>query len=237
MTIAVIGAMDEEIAYFQRAMTNFTEERKGYHTFYYGSWQNVKIVIVKSGIGKVNAAMIVQKIIDYYHVKKIIFTGVAGATNPVLEIGDVIVSTSCQQHDLDASALGFKKGTIPMYEGTSDFLSNDQLIEAAYKAAKSVLIKGEKVYKGKVVSGDQFIADQDKVKMLHETFDADCVEMEGAAVAQVAHFNEIPFVVIRSISDKANGEASKSFVTFMKEAAKNSSMIVENMIINVKNEG
>lgn len=236
MTIAIIGAMNEEIAYFQRAMTNFTEERKGYHTFYYGTWKNVDIVMAKSGIGKVNAAMTVQKMIDHYHVKKIIFTGVAGATNPILEIGDVVVSTSCQQHDLDASALGFKKGTIPMYEGTSDFLADNQLVETAYTAAKSVLKKGQKVYRGKVVSGDQFIADQKQVKMLHETFDSDCVEMEGAAVAQVAHFNEIPFVVIRSISDKANGDASKNFEIFMKDAAKTSSIIVENMMLNLKND-
>jgi adenosylhomocysteine nucleosidase len=237
MTIGIIGAMEEEIAYFQRAMTDFIEEKKGYHTFYCGTWEDEKVVIVKCVIGKVNAAMTVQKMIDYYHVKKIIFTGVAGATNPVLEIGDVIVSTSCQQHDLDASALGFKKGTIPMYEGTSDFPSDDKLIEVAFNSAKKVLTKGERVFKGKIVSGDQFIADQNQVKMLLETFDADCVEMEGAAVAQVAHFNDIPFVVVRSISDKANGEASRSFEIFMKESAKTSSIIVENIIFNLKNEG
>jgi len=237
MTIAIIGAMEEEISYFQRAMTDFVEEKKGYHTFYYGTWQNHKVVIVKSGIGKVNAAMTAQKMIDHYHVEKIIFTGVAGATNSVLEIGDVVVSTSCQQHDLDASALGFKKGTIPMHEGTSDFPSDSKLMEVAFQSAQKVLTKGEKVYKGKIVSGDQFIADHEQVKMLHETFDADCVEMEGAAVAQVANFNGVPFVVIRSISDKANGEASKSFEIFMKEAAKTSSIIVENIIFNLENEG
>ncbi|WP_280769942.1 5'-methylthioadenosine/adenosylhomocysteine nucleosidase [Salipaludibacillus daqingensis] len=236
MTIGIIGAMEEEIAYFQRAMTDFKEEKRKFHTFYHGKWDHEEVVIVKCGIGKVNAAMTVQKMIDLFQVTKIIFTGVAGATNPMLEIGDVIVSTSSQQHDIDASALGFKKGTIPMYEGNSDFSADHHLIEIAYTSAKSVLNKGEEVYKGKVVSGDQFIADPKHVKILHDSFDADCVEMEGAAVAQVAHFNEIPFVIIRSISDKANGEASQSFDIFMKDAAKTSSIIVENMITKIKSE-
>ncbi|WP_416151515.1 5'-methylthioadenosine/adenosylhomocysteine nucleosidase [Salipaludibacillus sp. HK11] len=235
--LGIIGAMEEEISYFKLAMTDFIEEKKGYHIFYIGTWHNQKVVMVKSGIGKVNAAMTTQKLIDYYHITKIIFTGVAGATNPLLDIGDVVISTSCQQHDLDASALGFEKGTIPMYEGTSDFPADSKLIEKAKKSARSIVSQSGKVFEGKVVSGDQFIADREQVKLLHETFDADCVEMEGAAVAQVAHFNEIPYVVIRSISDKADGKASQSFNLTMDEVAKKSSRIVENMITVSKNEG
>ncbi|PYZ93778.1 5'-methylthioadenosine/S-adenosylhomocysteine nucleosidase [Salipaludibacillus keqinensis] len=230
MTIGIIGAMDIELEYFQEAMTGFEKKKEGYHTFYVGSWKNEKVVMAKSGVGKVNAAMTAQKMIDLFQVENLIFTGVAGATNPELEVGDVVVSTSCQHHDLDASVLGFDRGTIPMYEGTSDFPGDSLLVELAYQAATTIQLNGMKVLKGKVVSGDQFIADKKHVEWLHKHFQADCVEMEGAAVAHVAHFHNVPFVIIRSISDKANGEATESFQTFMSKAAETSSKIVEQMI-------
>ncbi|SES35337.1 5'-methylthioadenosine/adenosylhomocysteine nucleosidase [Salipaludibacillus aurantiacus] len=235
MAIGIIGAMDEEIDYFQEYIEKSVKVEKGHQTFYKGNWNGEETVLVKSGVGKVNAAMAAQKMIDLFDVTKIIFTGVAGAANPSLNVGDILISVSCQQHDIDASPLGFKKGTIPMFNGPSDFKADPVLVDTAYNSAQKTAGQ-QKVLKGKVVSGDQFIADKEKIRELRELFNADCVEMEGAAVAQAACFNNIPYVVIRSISDKANGEANRSFQDFMKTAADNSAKIVADMMKSIKNE-
>ncbi|MCD8509999.1 MAG: 5'-methylthioadenosine/adenosylhomocysteine nucleosidase [Bacillus sp. (in: Bacteria)] len=184
----------------------------------------------QSGVGKVNAAMNAQIMIDMFEVDKIVFTGVAGGVEEQLNVEDVVVSTSCQEHDIDASPLGFERGTIPMFDGSSIFSADKELVEKAHKGAMDVLAGKGKAYKGKIISGDQFIANKDEVKLLRELFSPACVEMEGAAVAHVCNFNEIPFVVIRTISDKANGEAPASFTEFVDKVAQTSSRIVEEIL-------
>ncbi|PYZ97177.1 5'-methylthioadenosine/S-adenosylhomocysteine nucleosidase [Alteribacter lacisalsi] len=228
MKTAIIGAMEEEISYFLASGESFEEVKKAHLTLYKGNLHGQDVIITRCGVGKVNAAVTTQILIDYCGADRIVFTGVAGALHKELEVGDIVVSTACQQHDLDASPLGFKKGEVPMFDGPSVFPADETLIKSAYTAAETV--GGVQVMKGIVLSGDQFVADRDLVNELSDTFNGVCVEMEGAAVAHAAMVNRIPYVVIRSISDKANGEAAESFTSFVNKAAKRSAAIVERML-------
>ncbi|MBU8905213.1 5'-methylthioadenosine/adenosylhomocysteine nucleosidase [Desertibacillus haloalkaliphilus] len=230
MKIGIIGAMDEEIDFIQREMTVESERVHATITFYEGQFAGRQVVLCKSGVGKVNASVTTQVLHDVFAVDCLIFTGVAGALDPQLEIGDIVISTSAIQHDLDASPLGFKRGEVPMFAYSSDFQADQNLVDAAYRAAEA--LEGA-VVKGRMVSGDQFIADRKHVEQLRKEFDAKCVEMEGAAVAHVAMMNHIPFVIIRSMSDKANGEATVNFSTFTTHAAKQSFSIVKQMIEHI----
>ncbi|UCZ52306.1 5'-methylthioadenosine/adenosylhomocysteine nucleosidase [Bacillus shivajii] len=234
MKIGIIGAMKEEIQYFKEQTIDLRTEVIGKKEFLVGSWQDHEVVISQSGVGKVNGAITSQMMIDVFKVEAIIFTGVAGAMNPSLEIGDVVISTSCQQHDIDASSLGFAKGTIPMSGGPSDFVADENLVGKAYESAKEVLKEKNKVIKGKILSGDQFISNKEEVRELRDMFHGDCVEMEGAAVAHVSYTSNIPYVIIRSISDKANGDAPSNFESFVTESAKKSAEIVERVISSIQ---
>lgn len=228
MKIGIIGAMDEEIKLLKENIEIQEEVVKATITFYVGIFKGKDVVVCKSGVGKVNAAITTQLLVDHFSVSKIIFTGVAGAVDPDLNIGDIVISTSAVQHDLDASALGFKKGEVPMFNYPSDFPADEQLISLAVEAAQA--IDGLNVVKGRILSGDQFIADHNKVEELGQLFSGKCVEMEGAAVAHVAMLNKTPFVVIRSMSDKANGEANINFTEFTKLASERSFSIVHSMV-------
>lgn len=225
----IIGAMDEEIKRMQKEMHLSEEKVIAKIPFYVGTYAHHPIVVCKSGVGKVNAAITTQILIDHFHVEQIIFTGVAGALDPNLNIGDIVISTSCQQHDIDASGLGFKRGEIPMFNYPSIFKADDRLVDLAYNIASSRKEKNN-VYKGKILSGDQFIADPKIAEQLYQQFSALCVEMEGAAVAHTAMLNDIPFVIIRSISDKANKEATVNFVEFVQTVANESNEIVTSML-------
>ncbi|MCK0471293.1 5'-methylthioadenosine/adenosylhomocysteine nucleosidase [Halalkalibacter sp. APA_J-10(15)] len=231
MKIAIIGAMAEEITALKEEMTIHQSTEVALIQFYEGKMSTKDIVLCQSGVGKVNAALTTQVLIDHFQVTHILFTGVAGAVEEQLEVGDIIISTSAMQHDIDASPLGFKRGEIPMFPISSDFKANTELIKLAEESSTASVHR--KVLKGRVVSGDQFIANAELVRDLRDTFNAVCVEMEGSAVAQVATLNNIPFVIIRSISDKANGEASMSFTEFTELASEQSRLIVSNMIKNM----
>ncbi len=231
MKIGIIGAMDEEIKLLKDKMELKEEVVKATISFYVGTFQGKEVVICKSGVGKVNAAVTTQLLVDHFSVAKIIFTGVAGAVDPALNIGDIVISTSAVQHDLDASALGFRKGEVPMFAYTSDFPADEQLINLAEKAAQA--LSEVNVVKGRILSGDQFIANHQKVEELEQVFAGKCVEMEGAAVAHVAMLNQIPFVIIRSMSDKANGDANINFLEFTKLASERSFYIVHSMVENM----
>lgn len=231
MKIGIIGAMDEEIQLFKENIEIKEEVIKATITFYVGVFEGKEVVICKSGVGKVNAAITTQLLVDQFAVSQIIFTGVAGAVDPKLDIGDIVISTSAIQHDLDASALGFKVGEVPMFDYPSDFPASEALVQLAEQAANS--LHDVKVIKGRILSGDQFIADYEKVKVLDKLFDGKCVEMEGASVAHVAMLNNVPYVVIRSMSDKANGDANVNFAEFTKLASDRSFSIVHSMIKNI----
>jgi adenosylhomocysteine nucleosidase len=226
-TIGIIGAMDEEIALFLPQLKEQEQMQWAGITFTKGYLHEKPVVLVKSGVGKVNASVCTQILIDRFGVKQIVFTGVAGALHPDLEIGDIVISTDCMQHDMDVTPLGFSRGEIPFFP-QSVFPADKDLIALAQKVSERV-IEG-KVMLGRILSGDQFVADRERVKELHMFFGGTCTEMEGAAVAQVAYMNQVPFVIIRSMSDKADGSAHVNFSEFTHLAAKRSYEIVEKMI-------
>lgn len=225
--IGVIGAMKEEINLLLAQMTEIEATKYAGLTYYNGIFEGRSIVLTQSGVGKVNGAVCTQVLIDRYNVGAVIFTGVAGAVDPTLEIGDIVISTSCIQHDMDVTALGYPLGVIP-YADNSEVVSDSELVRFAANA-------GEKLYPGRcrqglVLSGDQFIADKAAVQRLYSSFGGACVEMEGAAVASVCSMNNVPHVIIRSMSDKADGSAHVNFNTFVVEAADRSFAIVKEMV-------
>lgn len=226
-TIGIIGAMQEEIDLLLANMGERTSDRHAGITYERGVLQGRSVVVCKSGVGKVNAAVCTQVLIDRYGAETVIFTGVAGALDPELDIGDIVISRSCLQHDMDVSPLGFARGVIP-YQDVSDFPSDDQLVRLAEQAGERVFPGRCRV--GKVLSGDQFIADRAQVEQLHAALGGSCVEMEGASVAQVCHMNGVPHVVIRGMSDKADGSAHVNFAAFTVEAANRSFAIVSEML-------
>ncbi len=230
MRIGIIGAMSEEVQGIKKLMTDIEEEKIGTLTFYTGVMHDKDIVLLETGIGKVNAAIGATLMIEAFDVEEIIFTGVAGGVNEELDLGDVVISRDLIQHDFDTSAFGDKLGMIPRMDN-SIFKADDELIELAVNAGKK--IKG-KVIVGRVLSGDQFIASPEKIAFLKKEFNGDCTEMEGAAVGHVCQVLDIPFVVIRTMSDKANSDAHTDYATFMRIAADNSVTLVNEMLSNMK---
>lgn len=230
MRIGIIGAMSEEIQGFKKLIENLEEEKIGALIFYTGTMHGQDVVLLEAGIGKVNAAVGATLMIEAFCVEKIIFTGVAGAVNEELDMGDVVISRDLIQHDFDTTAFGYKLGAIPRMEN-SIFKADEELIEIAVKAGEK--LKG-KVIVGRILSGDQFISSHEKINFLREEFNGDCTEMEGAAVGHVCQLLEIPFVVVRTMSDKANSDAQTDYESFMKIAAENSITLVNEMLLNLK---
>jgi adenosylhomocysteine nucleosidase len=231
MRIGIIGAMDEEIALYLEAMKDTKATVKAGITYYEGEMEGKTVVLCKSGVGKVNAAVTTQMLIDQFQVDRVIFTGVAGAVHPELNIGDIVVSTDCMQHDIDVTPLGFQPGQIPFTDRWI-WEADASLRQLAMEAGKE-LEAGIRVVTGRILSGDQFVASREKVQWLHEQFDAHCTEMEGAAVGQVCAMNGVPFVIVRSMSDKADGSAHVNFVEFTKLASQRSYAIVASMLRNM----
>ncbi|MDT8859367.1 5'-methylthioadenosine/adenosylhomocysteine nucleosidase [Alkalihalobacillus sp. MEB130] len=232
MKIGIIGAMNEEIERMKTEMEIVETHIFATVTFYEGKMNGQDLILCKCGVGKVNAALTSQILIDKFTISHLLFTGVAGAVDDSLDVGDLVISTSAMQHDLDVTPLGFKKGEIPYFNGSSDFQADETLIQMAVQAAKA--LPDRRIVQGRIVSGDQFIADHKYVQSLREEFTAACVEMEGAAVAQVAAMNDVPFVIIRSMSDKANGEASVNFQEFTVLASEQSHLLVSNIVRTLK---
>ncbi|MEI6856108.1 5'-methylthioadenosine/adenosylhomocysteine nucleosidase [Psychrilyobacter sp.] len=229
--IGIIGAMHEEIIELKNMISNLEEEKILDLTFYKGTIEGKEIVLVEGGIGKVNSSVSTTLLIDRFKVDQLIFTGVAGGTNPNIEVGDIVISNELIEHDFDCTAFGMKHGEIPRMD-TSIFKSDKRLIKIAEKSALE-LFDQKNIYIGRIVSGDVFVAEPKKIKWLRETFNSECTEMEGAAVAHVCHLFKIPFVIIRSISDKANDDAKTDFCEFVKLAAKNSKNLIVEMMKRV----
>ncbi len=226
--LGIIGAMDEEIDAIKKEMQEIEEINIKNVIFYKGKIEGKEIVLVLCGIGKVNAAIHTTLLINNFDIRKIVVTGVAGGIDPELEIGDFVISKDLIQHDVDATAFGSKLGEIPRMK-TSTFLANQEMI----KISKEILDeefpnKNNKV--GRILSGDQFIASSEKLEMLVKIFKGDCVEMEGAAVAQVCYILGTDFVVLRLISDKANSEAKIDFSNFIREAVSDFTIYIKKLI-------
>lgn len=226
--IGIIGAMDEEVDILVNLMEVNEVIEKASLKFYKGKLENKDVVIVRCGIGKVNSALCAQILISEFNVEAVVNTGVAGALNPELDVFDIVISTDAIQYDFDTTVFGDKKGEIPRME-TSTFIADERLIDFAYNSSINE-VKNHKVLKGRVVTGDRFISSKELKDELVKEFDAYCGEMEGASIAHVCYLNKTPFVIIRAMSDKADGSADVVYDEFVKDAAHNSKDIVLNML-------
>ena len=231
MKIGIIGAMDLEIATLREKMTLASTKTVASMEFLEGTLNNASVVIVKCGIGKVNAGMCVQILHNLFNVTHIINTGVAGSLRAEINIGDIVVSTDALQHDMDVTPLGYQRGQIPGIPVFS-FTADANMASVAEASCKKVNTDIQ-VFSGRVVSGDQFISSKEVKDFLIENFDGCCTEMEGAAIAQAAYLNELPFVIIRAISDKADDSAEMDYPTFEHGAALHSANLVYEMLGNL----
>ncbi len=226
--IGIIGAMELEVAALKSKLELKNVVDKAGMKFHEGILNGKDVVIVQCGIGKVNAGICVQILADLFAVNTVINTGVAGSLRAEINIGDIIVSTDACEHDMDVSALGYEPGIIPQME-TSFFKADRKLIEEAIAVCREVNPEIN-VYEGRIVSGDQFISDSTVKDRLIQQFDGSCAEMEGAAIAHAAFLNKIPYIVLRAISDKADGSAHMDYPEFERAAAAHCAKLVENLV-------
>ncbi len=223
--IGIIGAMDSEIQLLLEDLQDRRDEHFGSFTLHVGRLENHPVTLAKCGIGKVNAAALTQ-LMMLQDVDQIIFTGVAGALDLSLNVGDIVISQDALQSDLDVTALGYKLGEVPGEPLT--WVADGRLVQLAEQAA--TIIQGIKVKVGRILSCDQFIASPEKSSWFRETFNGLCTEMEGAAVAQICAKWQVPFVIIRSISDSANHSANVDFREFTVLAATRAKQVVRAML-------
>ncbi|MCL2407714.1 MAG: 5'-methylthioadenosine/adenosylhomocysteine nucleosidase [Defluviitaleaceae bacterium] len=221
----IIGAMQEEIDAFLPQMEITLSHTIAGSLFTEGTLNGSKVVLVCSGIGKVNAAVCVQILANIFNVTSIVNTGVAGGLNPELDIFDIVISKDLVQHDFDATGFGYDHGEIPRMP-SSMFSANEELLSLAKTACAGDTLNGQKVIVGRIASGDIFVTEQKDRDKIITLYKADCVEMEGAAIAHAAYLNEIPFIVIRAISDTASDSAMDDFAKFAQNAATRSAAIV-----------
>ena len=232
-TIGIIGAMEVEVAILKEKMEDVRIIKKASMDFYEGILAGKKVVVVRSGIGKVNAGICAQILADVFSVDAIINTGIAGSLNAKIDIGDIVLSTDALQHDMDATGFGYEPGVIPRME-TSTFIADEKLRKLAKECCERVN-PDIRVFEGRVVSGDQFISDKAKKEFILNTFAGDCTEMEGAAIAQAAYLNQIPFLIIRAISDKADDSATEDYPTFEAKAIAHSVKLVQAIVAGYAN--
>ena len=228
MKIGIIGAMDSEIAALKEKA--HVEETKCYAgvEFNIGKIGGTDVVICRSGIGKVAAALCVQILKDLYNVTHVINTGIAGSLNDTLRIGDVVISKEAVYHDVDAVYFGYPLGVMPGTDGLT-FRADPMLVSAAEEVLKRQ-DPGLQILTGRVATGDQFIAGKEKKEWIRNTFEGDCTEMEGAAIAHACTRNGLPFVIIRAISDQADDDASVTYEEFEEKSARLSADLVYAMV-------
>lgn len=214
--LGIIGAMAEEVANLKAEMEQIKVSTIAGMDFYEGCLRGKEVVVVRSGIGKVNAAICSQILVDKYGVNGIINTGIAGSLRNHINIGDIVLSKDTVQHDMDATGFGYEYGVIPRME-TSCFEADKNLVNLAKECCERVN-SDISVFVGRVVSGDQFISDREKKNWIVEHFKGYCTEMEGAAIAQTAYLNQVPFLIVRAISDKADDSAHMDYAEFEKKA-------------------
>lgn len=226
--IGIIGAMDIEVNTLKEAADIEKTTLIADMEYCEGRLGGTDVVIVKCGMGKVNAGICASTLINVFGCKKIINTGVAGSLDNQLNIGDIVISVDAVQHDFDVEAIGFARGEIP-YTGLYAFPADEALRAAAVKAVRENAPEIQ-VFEGRIASGDQFISTKEQKDRIISDFGGMCCEMEGAAIAQVCYLNSTPFVIIRAISDKLDGSNSVEFQTFAAEAAENCAKSVRYMV-------
>lgn len=224
----IIGAMDEEVNSLKEALDEKKISTFAGMEFCEGRLDGATVVVVKSSVGKVNAAACTQILIDRFGVDRIINTGVAGSLDDAIAIGDIVISTEAVQHDMDVTPLGYARGEIPDCE--SVFPADEEMRTSAVEAVRAAAPEVH-AFEGRVCSGDQFIATPEQKESILSSVGGLCCEMEGAAIAQVCSLNGTPFVIIRAISDKADDSEEMSYVEFEQAAAENCAAITRYMIV------
>ncbi|MBQ6067542.1 MAG: 5'-methylthioadenosine/adenosylhomocysteine nucleosidase [Clostridia bacterium] len=229
--IGIIGAMDVEVTSLKEAadVTKTTEIAE--MEFCEGTLGEKKVVIVKCGMGKVNAGICAHTLINDFGCTKIINTGVAGSLDNQIDIGDIVVSVDAVQHDFTVEAIGFAKGEIP-YTGLYAFPADEAMRAAAVSAVKEAAPEIN-VFEGRICSGDQFISTKEQKEKIISDFGGLCCEMEGAAIAQACYLNHTPYVVIRAISDKPDETEIVEYKDFEAKAAVHCAEIVQHMVENL----
>ena len=225
--IGIIGAMDTEVARLKELMTEVEIVKASSMEFYKGILHGADAVVVRAGVGKVNAACCTQALLDRWPVSCVINTGIAGSLRAEIDIGDIVLASDAVEHDMDVSALGYPPGKIP-YMDAESFAADETLRRIAKESCEKVN-PDIHVYEGRVVTGDQFISSKEKKAWLVETFGGFCAEMEGAAIAHTAYLNGTPFLIVRAISDKADDSAKMDYPTFEAKAIEHSVRLIEEM--------
>ena len=213
----IIGAMESEVAALMEAVENPQKTNIAGMEFCEGTLDGEDVVIVKCGVGKINAGTCAQTLITNFGVDSIINTGVAGSLDASIDIGDIVVSTDAVQYDFDLTPLGYAPGQL--YGADSASLPADETMRQSAVSAVGECAPEVQVFEGRICTGDQFVASPEQKESIVEEFGGLCCEMEGGAIAQICCQNNIPFVIIRAISDKADGSAEMDYPVFEKEAA------------------
>ena len=225
MKIAIMGAMPEEVEPIVSKLDNVKQTVHGANTYYEGSYNGQEVVVAYSKIGKVFATLTATMLIEKFACEKLLFSGVAGAISDELNIGDLIIADGLCQHDLDITAFGHPFGYVP--EGEVCIPTDVGLRNIAKEIAKA---KGLALKEGVIATGDQFVANPERKDWIGDTFKADALEMEGASVAVVCSALEVPFFILRAISDSADMDASFNFDEFLESSAKISADFILSMV-------
>lgn len=231
MKIAIIGAMEEEVALLRKKISNQEQQIIAGCEFTTGNMDGAEVILLRSGIGKVNAAMSTTILLDRFKPDYVINTGSAGGFHPDLNVGDIIISSEVRHHDVDVTAFGYEYGQVPQLPAA--FEANSELVEIAEAAATE--IGSVQVVKGLIATGDSFMNDPKRVEAIRDKFlNLQAVEMEAAAIAQVSYQFGIPFVIIRSLSDIAGKESDVSFEQYLEKAALHSASLVMKIVEKLK---
>ncbi len=225
MKLAIMGAMPEEIAPILEKLESYTTVEYAGNKYYEASYKGLDLVIAYSKIGKVFSTLTATTMIQHFGAKKLLFSGVAGAISSTLHVGDLIVATKLSQHDLDITAFGHPFGYVP--EGAV-FVEADKELIAMSKIVAAEM--GKIVQEGIIATGDQFVANEERKNWIGDTFGADALEMEGGSVAVVCDALNVPFFILRAISDAADMDASFSFDEFLETSAVESAEFVMRMV-------
>ncbi|GER66266.1 5'-methylthioadenosine/S-adenosylhomocysteine nucleosidase [Weizmannia acidilactici] len=227
MKIGIIGAMEEEVALLRGQIKGRHAETIAGYEYTTGKMKGKDVVLLRSGIGKVNAALSTGILLQKYAPDVVINTGSAGGSNPSLRVGDVVISTEVRHHDVDATVFGYEYGQVPQMPPA--FLADRNLVKVAEACAEK--LSGIQVVTGLIATGDSFMDDPEKVAAVKKAFpDVQAVEMEAVAVGQVAYQFNTPFVIIRSLSDIAGQESNISFEEYLETAAVNSANLVMGIV-------
>ena len=230
--LGIIGAMSCEVEALKGKMENVTVGNHAGSEYYEGTREGLPAGVVQCGVGKVNAAMCAQVLCSVYGVTHLVNTGIAGSLCAELDIGDLVVSQDAMYHDVDVTVFGYPQGKVPGMDVTA-FPADETLMGYAFAAADTVNPGHAKI--GRVASGDQFVCGKDQKDKIIEVTGALCTEMEGAAIAQTAYRNGIPFVILRAISDKADDSAEMDYPTFEAMAADHCAKVTLTMAQKIKN--